>query len=174
MHIVNGHVTGRRVGAPITDLGMKLFTQACADSKNVTETYYSKTADGKVLRSTSVVIRNTSDKPIGMLCINYNMSAPLGEVMSLFNKPNTTEESKPVESFVNNVEELIEVTLEEALTEVNSRNDVPNAEKNKAIVGELVTKGIFDIRGAIDIVARKLFVSRYTIYNYIREFKFSA
>jgi predicted transcriptional regulator YheO len=44
-------------------------------------------------------------------------------------------------------------------------------EKNKIIVCELIKKGMFDIRGAIDIAARELSVSRYTIYNYIREHK---
>ncbi|MDR1786471.1 MAG: PAS domain-containing protein [Spirochaetaceae bacterium] len=174
IHIVNGHVTGRKIGAPITDLGMKLFTQACDDHRDVTETYYSTTADGKLLRSTSVVIRNGGKKPIGMLCINFNMNAPLVDVLGIFNRPNGAEGSRPVESFVSNVEELIELSLGEALTEVNARNGIPNAEKNKAIVGELAEKGIFDIRGAIDVVARKLCVSRYTIYNYIREFKFSS
>jgi predicted transcriptional regulator YheO len=171
-HIVNGQVTGRGVGAPLTDLGMKLFTESCNSNKDITECYYSKTADGKLLRSITILIRNSDDKPIGMMCINFNMDAPLADVLQLFHAKEPPETDKPQETFVNSIEELIEITLREARIAVNGDNTIPNNAKNKAIVYELIKKGIFDIRGAIDIVALKLSVSRYTIYNYIRENKF--
>ncbi|MDR0784499.1 MAG: PAS domain-containing protein [Treponema sp.] len=173
-HIVNGQVTGRNVGAPLTDLGMKLFTESSNSNKDVTECYYSKNADGKLLRSITILIRNSEGKPIGMMCINFDMDAPFVDVLRLFCAKGQPEMDKPPETFVNSIEELIEVTLREARIAVNGDNNIPNNVKNKAIVGELIKKGIFDIRGAIDIVALKLSVSRYTIYNYIRENKFFA
>lgn len=173
-HIVNGRITGRDVGAPLTDLGMKLFTESCDSNKDVTECYYSKTVDGKLLRSITLLIRNSDGKPIGMMCINFNMTAPFVDVLHLFCTKEQPEMDKPPETFVNSIEELIEITLKEARVAVNSDNNIPNNAKNKAVVCELVKKGIFDIRGAIDIVALKLSVSRYTIYNYIRENKFFA
>jgi predicted transcriptional regulator YheO len=173
-YIVNGQVTGRGVGAPLTDLGIKLFTESCNSNKDVTECYYSKTTDGKLLRSITVLIRNCDRKPIGMMCINFNMDAPFTDILRLFCINEQPETDKPTETFVNSIEELIEVTLKEARIAVNGDSRIPNNVKNKAIVCELIKKGIFDIRGAIDIVALKLSISRYTIYNYIRENKFST
>lgn len=171
-HIVNGQVTGRCVGAPLTDLGMKLLTESCNSNKDVTECYYSKTADDKLLRSITILIRNGDGKPIGMMCINFNMDAPLADVLRLFCAKGQPETDKSQETFVTSIEELIEVTLRDARAAVSGDDSIPNNAKNKAIVCELIKKGIFDIRGAIDIVALKLSVSRYTIYNYIRESKF--
>ncbi|GHV44494.1 hypothetical protein AGMMS49546_28550 [Spirochaetia bacterium] len=170
IHIANSHITGRGVGSPITDLGMKILRESTATSKNITGCYYSKTTDGKTLRSITIMIRNPSDKPIGMICINLNMDAPL---LSLINTLAVPQAETPVnpENFVANLDELIKTTLRETITTINGHTDIPNHEKNKIIVYELIKKGMFDIRGAIDIVAQELSVSRYTIYNYVREHK---
>ncbi|MDR2746273.1 MAG: PAS domain-containing protein [Treponema sp.] len=171
IHIANGHITGRAPGSPITDLGMKILRSSEA-REDITGCYLSKTADGKCLRSVTVLVRNKVKKPIGMLCINFNMSAPF---IDLFRHFSASEiQANQGENFVTNLEDLIKTTLRETIDGINSRNRIPNHEKNKTIVCELIKKGIFDIRGAIDIVARELSLSRYTIYNYIREHKFST
>ncbi|GHV63537.1 hypothetical protein AGMMS49587_13890 [Spirochaetia bacterium] len=170
IHIANSHVTGRSLGSPITDLGMKILRESTETSKNVTDCYYSKTTDGKTLRSITIMIRNPSDKPIGMICINLNMDVPLLSMINTLAVPQTENPVNP-ENFVANLDELIMTTLRETITTINGHHDIPNHGKNKIIVYELIKKGMFDIRGAIDIVARELSVSRYTIYNYIREHK---
>jgi predicted transcriptional regulator YheO len=174
IHIANGHITGRSIGSPITDLGMKILKESADTSRDVTDCYYSKTRDGKVLRSVTILIRNTAKKPIGMMCINFNMNAPLISLLRTFGQSAQQEGLENPENFVTNIEDLIKTTLRDTITSINHYTTIPNHAKNKTIVCELIKKGIFDIRGAIDIVARELSVSRYTIYNYIRENKFST
>lgn len=175
VYIANGHVTGRSIGAPITDLGIALLQESTLNNKNVTDCYYSTTSDGKTLRSVTVLIRNASNKPIGMLCINFNLSAPLLSLIDISKnaQPKSAQNDKS-ENFEVNIENLIRTVLQNTIKNINSQKQIPNHEKNKNIVNDLIKKGIFDIRGAIDIVARELSVSRYTIYNYIRENKFAA
>jgi predicted transcriptional regulator YheO len=173
IYIKNGHITGRKEGSPITDLGMKIFRDSAGAGKDITGCYYSKTSDGKILRSMTILIRNEAKKPIGMMCVNMNMSAPLIDVLNVFNGVGKPEEGESPENFVTSLDDLIKTTLRETITSISSHTDIPNHEKNKTIVYELIKKGIFEIRGAIDIVARELSLSRYTIYNYIRENKFS-
>jgi predicted transcriptional regulator YheO len=175
VYIKNGNITGRSVGSPITDLGMKILNDVKEKKGKdgfVTGVYHSQTTDGKSLRSVTVLIRNTRGKPIGMLCINFNMSGSLQSFINgLIEKgPENTEGAH--ENFVNSIDDLITVTLKDTVGAINRRDHIPNHEKNKYIVYELDKKGIFDIRGAIDIVARELSLSRYTIYNYIRENKY--
>ncbi|MDR2177012.1 MAG: PAS domain-containing protein [Treponema sp.] len=172
IRIANGHITGRETGSPITDLGMKILGESAGSGSDVTGCYYSKTADGKTLRSATVLIRNNSGKPVGMLCINFNMSASLIDIVDSFRETSLNEQASP-EHFVNSIDDLIKTALKSAIAENNNHNNIPNQEKNKVIVIALIKKGIFEIRGAIDIVARELSISRYTIYNYIREYKFS-
>ena len=171
IHIANGHITGRVPGSPITDLGMKILQESDAAREDVTGCYLSRTMDGKCLRSVTVLIRNKAKKPIGMLCINFNMSAPFIDLLRNFTASEISADRG--ENFASDLETLIKTTLRDTIAGINSHNQIPNHEKNKTIVCELNKKGIFDIRGAIDIVAQELSLSRYTIYNYIREHKFS-
>lgn len=173
MYIQNGHITGRKGGSPITDLGMKILKDSAGAGKDITGCYYSKTADGKILRSMTITIRNEAKKPIGMMCVNMNMSAPLIDVLNVFSGAGKQAGGESPENFVTSLDDLVKTTLRETITSISSHTNIPNHEKNKTIVCELIKKGIFEIRGAIDIVARELSLSRYTIYNYIRENRFS-
>ena len=42
-------------------------------------------------------------------------------------------------------------------------------ERNRMIVQQLKDENIFSVRGAVSIVANELGVSRYTIYNYLKD-----
>jgi predicted transcriptional regulator YheO len=172
IHIVNGHITHRTAGSPITDLGMKILNESAENGNDIRGCYFSKTSDGKTLRSVTTLIRNGKGKPIGMMCINFNMSASLADLINDFSGTTESNQSDNMENFVTNIEDLVKTTLRETINSINGLNNIPNHEKNKTIVFELIKKGIFDIRGAIDIAARELSLSRYTIYNYIRDYKF--
>ncbi|MDR1626518.1 MAG: PAS domain-containing protein [Spirochaetia bacterium] len=174
IHIANGHISGRAPGAPISGLGMKILQESFGGEcrADVSGCYSSRMADGKTLRSIAVLIRGDSRRPIGMLCISLNLSAPLASFLDAFAEKPRQEIAENTGNFAATIEDLVETTLQGTISAINSRVGIPNSVKNKTIVHELVRKGIFGIRGAIDIVARELSVSRYTIYNYIRENKF--
>jgi len=168
--IANGHVTGRSVGSPVTDLAIKTLKNAEQTDSDVVGAYYSTTRDGRKLRSVTALIRNGS-KPIGLLCVNMDMSAPLLDILRTFVPGSVPADEDSPEHFVMSTDELVHKSVETAITEMNKERQVSPASKNKRVVGELFKQGIFDVKGAVDIVARELGVSRYTIYNYLREIR---
>jgi predicted transcriptional regulator YheO len=168
--ISNSGVTGRQIGSPMTDLGIKVLKNAEHTESDVIGSYYGKTNDGKTLKSVTALIRNGT-KPIGILCINLSLSAPLMDILRHF-LPDTTMDGRNGESpehFVMSTEELVRRSLDTAIAEIGAKREISHQVKNKLIVSELHDQGIFDVKGAVDIVAKELGVSRYTIYNYIRE-----
>jgi len=167
--IENGHVTGRKIGSPITDLGIKILRSADTSQKNVVGSYFSKNRDGKMLKSVTALLRNSAGKPIGLLCINIDLSVSLIELLKNFTPTFNNKQGGSPEYFMISVEELVRKSLEEVISNVNKQRKIPLVDKNKLIVFELYKKGIFDIKGAIDLIAQEIGVSRYTIYNYIRE-----
>jgi len=169
--IVNSHVTGRKVGAPITDFGLEMLKKAKSSGKDVVGSYYSKLDDGRLLKSVSTLIRNAQGEIIGMLCININLSVPLLDFLRGFLPKGGESSENVVEHFPSTLNELVSKTLEMVMTRVNTQKEVSPSEKNKTVVMELYTRGIFNVRGAIDVVAKKMGISRYTVYNYIREAK---
>lgn len=56
-----------------------------------------------------------------------------------------------------------------------SRHEKPPAMMNKAekkeIVGKLEKAGVFNVKGSIDYLAKVFGASKYTIYNYLKEFR---
>ena len=69
---IAGEVTGRKVGAPLTDLVLRLLRQG-----RVTEdliNYPSRTPDGRPLRSSTVFVRDESGQVVGCLCINFELT----------------------------------------------------------------------------------------------------
>jgi len=168
---INGNVTGRKVGSPLTNFLAEILKKADSLEKDVIGSYYNKLDDGRLLKSVSTLIRNTHGKPIGFMCINIDLSAPLLDFLTGF-LPMRGESSKNIiEHFPITIKELISRTLEMVMTDVNNRREVPPSERNKLITQELYKRGLFNVRGAIDLVAKEMGVSRYTVYNYIREAK---
>ena len=168
--IANGHVTGRSLGSPITDLGIKTIRNADDSSSDVVGSYFSKTSTGKTLKSVTALIRN-ENKPIGMLCINLDLSVPLEDVLNTFAVNWNGSGVESPENFAMSSEELIHVTLDKAIEKMSRERQISANTRNKKIVQELHQQGIFDIKGAVDMVAKELGVSRYTIYNYLREIR---
>ncbi len=169
--VENGYITGRKEGAPLTDLGLNILEKADSLKNDVIGSYYTKTDNGKLLRSVTIVIRNARNKPIGFLCINIDISAPLVDFLNEFSPVSKRVSSNVEEFFPLTAKDLVEKTLQSAISKVNSQRKISPSERNKKIIGDLYEKGIFEIKGAVDMVSDEMGISRYTVYNYIREMK---
>jgi predicted transcriptional regulator YheO len=69
---------------------------------------------------------------------------------------------------------MVEVSLMEVVREVSDDPRIANHEKNKNIVRRLEEKGVFDIKGAVRVVADHLKLSKFTVYSYLREYRDQA
>ena len=73
--IENGHITGRQIGAPMTDLGLYFLKSDLFKDTDYVANYQTQNKDGKKLKSTSIFIRDDHRKIVGFLCINFNVEA---------------------------------------------------------------------------------------------------
>ena len=73
IRIKNGHVTGRKVGDPMTDVGLQMIKQA-DKGLTILGNYNPKTKTGRLLKSNAINIRDLNNKLIGILCINLDVS----------------------------------------------------------------------------------------------------
>lgn len=100
--IANGHVTGRReggslLGGPREDVGFIAVRRAMEDRAGtdpvLVENYPTVAPDGRPLRSSTVVYRDSSGQPFASLCINADLSgiaaahALLGGLLGLEGAP---------------------------------------------------------------------------------------
>jgi len=71
--IRNGHISGRKIGGPMTDLALKLMNEKYY-MKNDYVVKSGRTKDGKLLASSTFFIKDENQELIGMLCINNNLT----------------------------------------------------------------------------------------------------
>lgn len=168
--IENGHVSGRTVGSPLTDRGVEILNKIHAAERDIIA-YHAKLDDGRPIKSVGAFIRNSNGDVIGILCINIDLSAPLSDFLREFVPMPDKLPDAMVEHFTSNVRDLVSRMLEAARPDANIQRGLSPSEINKMTIMELYRRGAFNIRGAVDLVAKETGVSRYTVYNYIREAK---
>ncbi len=168
--IANSHITGRKIGSPITDLGLNALRESFADNRDIVGSYFTRTETGRLFKSITILIRNRKNEPIGMLCANIDISAPLSDFLADFTAE-LSGKQLAVEHFHTEIGDMVHASLSECVTQFSQVKGISSSERNRMIIADLARKGIFDIKGAIDIVAGEIGVSKYTIYHYLREVK---
>ncbi len=173
--IEHGHVTGRKIGDPITDFALAAWRKGgfAEGKEDKIINYKTETKNGKILKSSSVFIRDQNNEIVGCLCINYDMEGYLmfKHIMDEFCSLTDLAEQKEEETFVKDIDEILDNIISKAIKEVGKPVSLMQKEDNLRVVEIIDEKGGFMIKGAIDLLAQRLNVSRYTIYNYLEELK---
>jgi predicted transcriptional regulator YheO len=159
-----GDVTNRRVGDGPTNL----LLQAIRERRTGDDLYgyVGHTLDNKTLRSSSAFLRDADGTVYGAFCINVDTTS-LVQLDSWLSQMVHNTRTEVSELFTGNVTEALEALMAEAVLEIG----VPVAQMNRAqkirLVHLLQEKGAFRIKRAVTIVAERLNVSRFTVYNYL-------
>lgn len=169
---IEGNLTGRTPGMPLTDLVLQIIRTEKAPTDKLN--YLSHTHDGRMLRCSTIFIRDSEGNVIGCLCINRDLT----ELQAARNLLESLCQTRPLESinainsgetFVQDVEELLSGTINEIVALGKKPVQYMDKTDKMRVIRELDAKGIFLIRGAVKTVALALNVSRFTIYNYLDE-----
>ncbi len=165
---VAGSVTGRSPGAPITNLVLEALHDhgdAVPDLLN----YRTQAPNGHPLKSSTLFIRDEG-RVVGALCINIDV-ASLEELAEDVRRLIGYEQPSWIstERFETTVADVLDELIATALKEVNVRPASMTVEDRLSIVARLEEHGAFLIKGAVETVARRLKVSRFTIYAYLQQ-----
>lgn len=162
-----GNVTNRKIGAPITDLILRELRKHGDSCPNLTN-YNTTTKEGKRLRSSTTFVRK-NNKIIGCMCINLDVSALL-KYRDFFDEVLATENLHVVEeTFTNDVSETLDHIIKSTLASYQMPIANLIKEDKLNIISQLDEKGVFLVKGSIELVASSLSVSRFSIYNYLDE-----
>ncbi|WP_182113430.1 MULTISPECIES: transcriptional regulator [unclassified Actinotalea] len=167
---IAGDVTGRGVGSPATDL---LLRRAADGTLATNVGYETRLPDGRVLLSTTIVVRDSAGTPVAALCINSDVMIwqavkAIAEAML----PGTTASAgtaEPAEKFVHDIDELAQHLLTETIDACGVPVELMQKKHKLAVVGDLKSRGFFLLKESVEIAAQALQVTRFTIYNYLNE-----
>lgn len=167
--IENGHVTGRKIGGFGSNLGLEVLRGTDINGDKIN--YITHTDDGKILRSTSIYIRDAKNNVIGALCINYDISGLVQaeKYISVLNRgaTNHNNDNEVKEYFTNDVDELLYKLIQESIRDINKPIANMTKEDKVQAIKYLDKKGAFLIKKSAEKIAKYFQISRYTIYNYL-------
>jgi predicted transcriptional regulator YheO len=168
--IINGHVTGRKVGGPITDQGLRNLKSG--DKETLLTNYRSVTKDGRTLKSSSVIFRDMKGKPIAAVCINLDLTDFIefnSRIQDIFGITEKDNQGESIETFQNSGVSTLDGIADKAIKRRGKAVSSMGRKEKIEIVKQLDEGGYFLIKGAIKLLALKLNVSKYTIYNYLEQ-----
>lgn len=165
--IENGHVTDRRVGDCGSNLGLEVLRGTVRNGDKYG--YFTNTRDGRVLRSSSVYIRDGEGKVIGCLCVNFDVSNLMVADKTIRSLISNGEGEKEEEFFVNDVNQLLDALLKKAMEEVGKPVSYMTRDDKIRVVKYLDQKGAFLITKSGNRICQFLDISKFTLYSYLDE-----
>ena len=149
--IENGHVTGRKVGDGPSHVVLEALRSG---RENLTDhlSYLTRTKDGKILKSSTIYVRDDDGEAIGIFAINYDITLMLAMEENLKQFTATDQDQREPERISRNVGDLLDELIEQSVKIVGKP------------VALLITK-------SGDKVCRFFGISKYTLYSYIDEAK---
>lgn len=168
--IVNGHHTGRTVGAPITDLALSMLARITQQEGAPAISYFTQNRKGEPLKAATIAIQGENRRIIGLLCINFYLNTPFAQVLAAFTPP-AAAPVRVIETFGENTAELVEEAVARTRLQVDTQAAIPVSMKNRQVVAILYRQGIFNIKNAVDLVAAAMGISKNTVYLHLRHIK---
>lgn len=168
--VINGYHTGRKEGAPITDLALKMLEEIQEQKSAMEVIYFSKNKNSEPLKSATIAIKGEKNRIIGLLCINLYLNMPLHEfVKEMFSENSrVTTNTENTENYSSKSKELIEETLLLLRSQVYDDASIAMTRKNKEVIKIAYEKGIYNLKDSVQITANILSMSKNTVYLHLR------
>ncbi|CUP65044.1 Uncharacterized protein conserved in bacteria [Anaerotruncus colihominis] len=170
VYIVNNRVTGRQVGQSFDHLVPQVILSKKLDHDIVTN-YYFHTADGRLIKSSTALLKDFGGKVVGALCINIDttkISQQIEWLQSLM--PGSEENAAPAEVSQEELTHVSEIVTD-LIDKIIGNKDMARLrrEEKLELIRFMDQRGIFLLKGAVDQVGSRMGISRVTVYSYIDE-----
>lgn len=168
---IAGGLVGRSVGGPATDL---LLRASANGSFSTTLGYSSRHPDGRELRSSTLIFRDSGGTAVAAMCIDndtrsWHAVAELARSMLPWTKADVAQAGSDGEEFLRDVDELAQRVLARAIAAVDVPVELMQKRHKLAVVQDLKERGFFLLKESVETAAQALGVTRFTVYNYLNE-----
>lgn len=174
--IENGHVTGRAVGDGPSHVVLEAIKAGRVHKLSDRLAYLTRTEDGRILKSSTVFVRNDTGDTVGIFAINYDitlLSAAADALAGITGTGVDTDESpaRDPEPIVRNVATLLDDLIEQSVALVGKPAALMSKEERVRAIRYLNDTGAFLITKSGPRVCKYFGISKYTLYSYLDEAK---
>jgi len=162
----NGHVSRRSIKAGPSHVVLEAMKDGNRDIPDHYN-YLTKTHDGRILRSSTIYIKDDSGKPTGIFALNYDMTEFMmaQSVINAFVQSNGGG-SEP-EHIPTNVNELLDDLLDQSVQLIGRPVAMMNKDDKVKAIRFLNDAGAMLITKSGDKIAKHFGISKYTLYSYL-------
>ena len=186
--IANNYISGREVGAPLTNMALSSLRDKSYERMDYHLHYYSINVNGKDLRSSTFFIKD-SGKLIGLLCINFDDSRyrdVCDRILSLCHPDlfvtdvlpqagatwdEALEDCPAAEKFCNSADAVAVDAINWELNRMGVTPKQLTPGKRLQVIAALEASGTFLLKGAVKSAAASLRCSQASVYRYITQIK---
>lgn len=184
--IANNHISGREIGAPLTNMALGILRDRSYETNDYCLQYHGISVNGKDLRSNTFFIKQDG-RLIGMLCINFDDSRyqdvcdrilelchPDSFVTNVLMQPSMSRplEDRPApEKFRNSADAVAVDAINRELDRMGVVPERLTSEERLKVITALEASGTFLLKGAVKSAAASLHCSQASIYRYLAQVK---
>lgn len=169
--IRNGHITGRHVGDCGSNLGLEVLRGSVVNGERYN--YVTQTPDAKVLRSSSMYMKDDAGRVIGSLCINTDITESVKYEAYLHAQNNYVPERQEQtrEVFATDVKQLLEYLLAQGERQIGKPAESMTKEERNEFLRYLDQNGAFLITKSSERVCEFLKISKFTLYSVLEKLR---
>lgn len=180
--IANGHISGRMVGGPATDLVLKVLKDGLQGNKDYITSYSARVKGDRLCRASSFFIRNESGKIIGVLCVNVDISSfvetkKLLDILINCEPPAAIAEKSAAdvvdvfENLHDSIDDVLTAIIDNVLSQYKVAPERMSVNEKIDVVRRLNENGLFLLKGGLSELAHRMKISEPTIYRYLNKLK---
>ncbi len=167
--IINSNISNREVGIEKNVIGYK-HKEQFKDNDYIANNFY-RSDNAVDIKSNTFYIKDTQGELIGMLCLNFDITASkdikkiLDEFLCNVSSNATLSSITPF----NSIKDFTIKTIEEVIKEAKIPVERMTSKEKIDILKILSEKDVFRTKGAVRIVAKHLKTSETSLYRYLKE-----
>lgn len=172
MLAIQNPISGRSVGAPLTEMFRELIANKEYENKDFIANYNGSSKSANFLSSTFFI--KNQGRLIGLLCVNKDTNAVNDLNLAIINilkgfNLSIPQDSQYSESFVtDSMEDIIKERIQNTIISTRTSPKRMSADEKIQVVKRLRQEGVLTMKGAVNETANQLHISVPTLYRYMK------
>jgi predicted transcriptional regulator YheO len=163
---IHNNLSGRQIGHPATELGLARIMDP--EYPQVLANYPNRFSDGRQAKSTSIGIKDSGGNYIAALCINVDLTLFRSFQSALTQFVSVDEQSATKESLDPSGADIIRARIDQFAARLATSPRALKAQDRRALLKELKSSGLLDVRRSMETIAAYIGVSRAAVYSYAK------
>jgi predicted transcriptional regulator YheO len=164
---IAGNLSERNVGAPVNEISRWLLAQG----KDVEEKANKliRTARGRTLKSSAMLLRGPDGKAFGVFCINTDVTELISVSRIIADMASSGGLVPEPTELLDDIAYVVQTVIATEETKTGVRLNIGARADRLRIFQALRSRGVFTLKRAVPRLAEHFGLSRATIYSYLNE-----